>query len=83
MIPNSVDVGVVKGKEKRMREAEEVTKFATCSSDRTIRFWNFIDTTATSLRQAELGKGLQRNAYCKDLARIVFVEPSSLDANEP
>ena len=62
------------GKEKMMRGATEVTKFATCSSDRTIRVWSFVDSSTQ--RKAELTKGLQKNAYCKDLSRIVFVEPT-------
>jgi WD40 repeat protein len=50
VIPNDNKVGVVQGKadlENKMKEADEVTKFVTCSSDRTIRLWHFIDPTVT------------------------------------
>ena len=80
-IPNEFSVGTVTNKPElaaKMKVAQEVTKFATCSSDRTIRMWNFIDPNTSSERQKELQSGLQRNAYCKDLSRIVFV-PSAIE----
>ena len=44
-----------------------VSTYATCSNDQTIRVWNYYD-----------GKGLDslitRNAYCKDMAHILYME---------
>jgi hypothetical protein len=56
-IPNEFPVGTVTNKPDllaKMKTADDVTKFATCSSDRTIRMWHFIDPTASVERQKEL-----------------------------
>lgn len=46
----------------------EITKFATCSTDKTIRFWNFYDYSKASLHQL-----VDRNSYCKELEKIIYV----------
>ena len=49
----------------------------TCASDRTLRFWHFIDQGAkTGTNQQHVQKGLFRNAYCKDMSKIIFVKNS-------
>ena len=52
-----------------------MTRFATCSSDRTVRFWHFVDThsVSSSSSRNKIQKGLFRNAYCKDMSKIVFI----------
>ena len=57
-----------------------ITKFATCSADRTIRFWNFADPTS-SLKQEQLNKLLVRNAYSKDMSKMIYV--SNVDPRDP
>ena len=46
----------------------EITKLATCSSDKTIRFWNLYDYSNSSLQ-----KKVKRNIYCKELEKIIYV----------
>ena len=55
-----------------------VTKFATCSGDRTIRFWTFIDPEADVSR---ISKALVKNAYCKDMSRMIYVSSETRDGN--
>jgi len=45
LIPNSLSVGISDKPNALSVTSEEngLTKFVTCSSDRTIRFWHFID----------------------------------------
>lgn len=52
---------------------ENLTKFATCSADRTIRFWHYIESSASGSKQAEITKCLARNAYCKDMSKMIFI----------
>lgn len=47
----------------------EITKFATCSIDKTIRFWNFYDYS-----NAELQKLVQRSMYCKELEKLIYAD---------
>jgi hypothetical protein len=50
-IPNNFPIGIVQGKPElyeKMKAADDVTKFATCSSDRSIRLWHLIDPTESS-----------------------------------
>jgi hypothetical protein len=49
-----------------------ISKFATCSADRTIRFWNFVDPSG-SIKSEKLNKVLVRNAYCKDMSKMIYV----------
>ena len=52
-----------------------LTRFVTCASDRTIRFWHFLDNrTIKQQNRANIQKGLFRNAYCKDMSKIIFVK---------
>jgi len=54
-----------------------LTRFVTCASDRTVRFWHFVDSAAVpAASRAKVQKGLSRNAYCKDMSRILFVQNS-------
>jgi hypothetical protein len=53
---------------------EHLIKFATCSSDRTIRFWHHIDSGAPPAKQLEINKCLSRNAYCKDMSKMIFIQ---------
>lgn len=46
----------------------EITKFVTCSTDKTIRFWNFYDYYNNDLQ-----KLVKRNIYCKELEKIIYV----------
>jgi WD40 repeat protein len=46
----------------------EITRFATCSVDKTIRFWNFYDYS-----NPDLQKLVQRNIYCKELEKLIYV----------
>ena len=57
-----------------------ITKFATCSADRTIRFWNFVDPTA-EIKSEQLNKLLVKNAYCKDMSNMIYV--SNVDPRDP
>lgn len=52
---------------------QNLTKFATCSTDRTIRFWHHIDTGLSGGKTSEITKCLARNAYCKDMSKIIFI----------
>jgi WD40 repeat protein len=84
-ISNDFPIGVVQGKPDvlaKMKEMDSVTKFATCSSDRTIRMWHFIDPSESTAKQAEIQKGLQRNAYCKELSHILFVASNNDNGGE-
>lgn len=78
-IPNNVKVGFKDTTDTASLENETgITKFVTCSSDRTIRFWHYIDPTLPQTKQNELSNLIQRNAYCKDMSRMIYVnfEPS-------
>jgi hypothetical protein len=81
LIPNSLPVGLSsKPNALETTSVEEgLTKFVTCSSDRTIRFWHHLDQSLNPTRQTELTKLLARNAYCREMSKIVFVQtnPSS------
>ena len=49
VVPNEFEMGCKTESEKpgalkRCEEEENLTKFVTCSSDRTIRFWHLIDS---------------------------------------
>lgn len=46
----------------------EITKFATCSSDKTVRLWNFYDYSDRHLRDS-----VRRNIYCKELEQIIYL----------
>ena len=57
-----------------------ITKFATCSADRTIRFWNFADPTS-KLKIEQVNKLFVKNAYSKDMSRMIYV--SNVDPRDP
>jgi len=66
---NDTDEGQNLTKEKGL------TRFVTCASDRTIRFWHFLDNSSIpSQNRSNVQKGLFRNAYCKDMSKILFVK---------
>jgi hypothetical protein len=58
---------------EKCENEDYLTKFVTCSSDRTIRFWHYIDPTAPANKQNEISKCLARNAYCKDMSKMIFI----------
>lgn len=71
----------------RCESEDNLTKFVTCSSDRTIRFWNFVDSTVPSQKYQEIYQCLAKNAYCKDMSQMMFIvssirESCEVDANE-
>ena len=83
LIPNTLPVGLnlmaVPELVNELSADDNLTKFVTCSSDRTIRFWHYIDPVATEpQRQIEIQKILARNAYCKDMSKMVFVQENEL-----
>lgn len=57
----------------KLENESGITKFATCSSDRTIRFWHYIDPSLPKTKQDEISNHLVRNAYCKDMSRMIYV----------
>jgi hypothetical protein len=59
---------------------KKVTRFATCSLDQTIRFWNFVDPSIETAEQTEIIKSLTRNAYNKDMSKLIYVNPSEKKA---
>ena len=60
-----------------LRQEEALTRFVTCASDRTLRFWHFADASAIPpKKRQDIQKGLSRNAYCKDMSKIIFVNNS-------
>lgn len=58
---------------EKCQDELNLTKFVTCSSDRTIRFWHHIDSTSSAAKQSEITKCLNRNAYCKDMSKMIFI----------
>lgn len=69
-VPNQHQIGLNQKtiSKPRTENEESLTKFVTCSSDRTIRFWNFIDPTVGSAKYQEIYQCLAKNAYCKDMS---------------
>lgn len=65
-----------------LAEEEALTRFVTCSSDRTIRFWHFVDPVAKSEQQQAISKALTKNAYCKDMSRMIFVNPDGKEQGQ-
>ena len=59
---------------------QAITKIATCSSDRTIRFWTFVDPSA-QLSNQSVNKVVVKNAYCKDMSRMIYVSSETRDGN--
>lgn len=54
-IPNSYKVGFSKdAKLEKLSQEMNVTKFMTCSSDRTIRFWHYIDPQTPNQKRTEI-----------------------------
>lgn len=70
VVDNKVQVGLNQKPASRLRceNEDNLTKFVTCSSDRTIRFWNFIDSSVTQQKYQEIYQCLAKNAYCKDMS---------------
>lgn len=60
-----------------LQQENGLTRFVTCASDRTIRFWHFVDNSSIpSNNRPSVQKGLFRNAYCKDMSKIIFINNS-------
>ena len=57
----------------RCENEDSLTKFVTCSSDRTIRFWNYIDSSVPNQKHQEIYQCLAKNAYCKDMSHMIFI----------
>lgn len=55
----------------------------TCSSDRTIRFWNAIDPTIKVAKYQEIYQCLAKNAYSKDMSHMVFVTSALRESQDP
>ena len=53
---------------------QEITKFATWSTDKTIRFWNFFDYSDSKLQ-----KLVNRNIYWKELEKIIYASEDNYD----
>ena len=64
-----------------LQDEQGLTKFITCSSDRTLRFWHFVDPTISSQTQQNIQKGLTKNAYCKDMSSIIYVNSENREKN--
>jgi len=60
-------------------DEDNLTRFMTCSSDRTIRFWHFMDPTTKSEIQQNINKGIAKNAYCRDMSRMIYVNSENRD----
>lgn len=52
-IPNALKVGTKGTLEavSKIQNENDLTRFVTCSSDRTVRFWNFIDPSISPAKQ--------------------------------
>jgi len=80
-VPNKLTVGFQPERpELSEEEMGAITKFATCSGDRTVRFWTFVDPSAELSTQI-LSKVLVKNAYCKDMSRMIYVSSETRDGN--
>lgn len=66
LIPNNNKVGIKENEDTT--DLTSLTKFVTCSSDRTVRFWHMVDPTLSKTQQDEVNVKLIRNAYCKDMS---------------
>ena len=60
--------GPISDMEALPRSEEGFTRFATCSADKTIRFWHFISQNGVKKK-----KPVVRNPFCDDLRKIVYV----------
>ena len=81
VVPNEFEMGYNQkpGSKTRCENEENLTKFVTCSSDRTIRFWHLVDSSLTRQKEQEITQYLARNAYCKDMSKMVFVRGQNVD----
>ena len=83
-VPNEFEMGLNQkaGAKQRCEEEDNLTKFVTCSSDRTIRFWHLVDPSLSHQKQSEITQCLARNAYCKDMSKMIFVRGGNDDVAE-
>ena len=51
---------------------KQVTRFVTCSTDKTVRIWNFYDYADSDLKTK-----VKRNIYCKELEKILYTSGDS------
>ena len=84
VVDNKVQVGLNQKPASRLRceNEDNLTKFVTCSSDRTIRFWNFIDSSVTQQKYQEIYQCLAKNAYCKDMSQMIFITSALRESSE-
>ena len=85
LIPNDFKLGVTNKPQAfaNLKAQEGLTKFVTCSSDRTVRFWHYLDPDLPTIQYNESFKNLARNAYCKDLSSILFVQSDQQPGERP
>ena len=76
-------IGLSESEEAAALQSESsLTRFVTCGSDRTIRFWHFIDTQCLAFNNKnKIKEGLFKNAYCKDMSKIIFVKSAEENSN--
>lgn len=84
-VSNSFEIGISHRQQAYdvTSKSEHLTKFVTCSSDRTIRFWHFIDPDLPEKQQQDLNKNVARNAYSKETSFIVFVDRNGTGDTTP
>jgi WD40 repeat protein len=74
-VDSTFNIGLTDTEEgKQLMKEKGLTRFVTCASDRSIRFWHLMDKASVSnSNKLCIQKGLFRNAYCKDMSKIIFV----------
>lgn len=84
LVPNQFPIGLNQKSTSLMRcqDEESLTKFVTCSSDRTIRFWNTIDPSIKPGKYQEIYQCLAKNAYSKDMSHLIFVTSALRESQE-
>ena len=77
-VPFGAPVGMKEGQQA----GDDLTRYITCAGDRTVRLWYFKDQASQSIANSltssawnqSVGKSVIRNAYCKDMGKILFVK---------
>lgn len=86
VVDNSHPLGLNSKATSRLRceREDNLTKFVTCSSDRTIRFWNFIDQNnlPSHKQYSEIYSSLAKNAYSKDMSQMIFIVSAQRESGE-